>query len=110
MHHETLCHGEYGRKRIRRVLGIWRTMMARCNVPQPRNLTEGAVFEYASAGAVLSNSLEDMGRRPSSGHSIERVHNERGYTPLTAFGQLAANSKNKTSTRVYANDRFEGTL
>jgi len=108
-----LRHGEYVGGKESAEHSIWRTMMARCNVPSAKNYPSygGRGIRVCKRWRRFEHFLEDMGRRPSSGHSIERVHNERGYTPSNCvWATRSQQQKNKTSTRVYANDRFKGTL
>lgn len=61
----------------------WGTMVQRCTNPNNR-----AWIHYGGRGITIcerwrtfSNFIEDMGRRPSPKHSIDRIDNSRGYEP-----------------------------
>lgn len=63
--------------------GIWRHMLSRC---ENKNLP--AYKDYGGRGIGVCQRwhdfalfLEDMGRRPSVRHSIDRIDNSRGYEP-----------------------------
>lgn len=62
---------------------IWKGMRARCNSSCNKN-----VGSYQSVGIVVCERwndfnlfLSDMGSRPSSKHSIDRIDNSKGYSP-----------------------------
>lgn len=63
---------------------IWMNMRARCN--NPRN---GSYDKYGGRGITVCerwqadflNFLQDMGRRPSTDHSIDRIDNDGDYEP-----------------------------
>lgn len=63
---------------------IWQQMIARCRYPQhPR------FADYGGRGITvcdrwfesLTNFIDDMGRRPSEAHSLDRIDNDLGYSP-----------------------------
>ena len=61
----------------------WSRMRSRCNY-----LKSHKRERYAERGITVcdrwgsfKNFLEDMGRRPSPAHSIERIDNDKGYEP-----------------------------
>ena len=62
---------------------IWCHILARCNNP-----SDAAYKHYGGRGIKVckrwlkfENFLVDMGRRPSIRHSVERQHNDKGYSP-----------------------------
>ncbi|WP_159392812.1 hypothetical protein [Methylobacterium sp. C1] len=64
--------------------GIWRHMIQRCTDPE-----DAAYCNYGARGicvcerwaASVDNFIADMGLRPSSDHSLERVNNDGNYEP-----------------------------
>jgi hypothetical protein len=63
--------------------GIWLRMLDRCRNPNRR-----AYHRYGGRGITVCDRwhsfaafLEDMGERPSSKHTLDRIDNEAGYSP-----------------------------
>ena len=62
----------------------WCSLRARCYHPSNKNFAN-----YGGRGIKVCerwresyvNFLEDMGRKPSSGHSLDRIDNSKGYSP-----------------------------
>lgn len=61
----------------------WAAMLERCNSP-----SSASYKNYGAIGRVVcerwnqfSAFIEDMGRRPTAGHTLERIDNEKGYSP-----------------------------
>lgn len=78
-------HGEStGKKTIAVEYNTWNSLRARCNNPRYRKYND-----YGGRGISVcerwmesySNFLEDMGRRPSPKHSIDRIDNNGNYEP-----------------------------
>jgi hypothetical protein len=92
---------------------VWRTMLARCNNPN-----SGSWKYYGGKGIKVClrwldfiNFLHDMGERPSSGHSLDRVDSNKDYSPENCrWATRSEQQKNKTSTKWYSNGEFAGTL
>lgn len=62
---------------------VWNAMRKRCENPK-----NAKYADYGGRGILVcerwrdfANFLADMGRRPSTRHSIERIDNDRGYEP-----------------------------
>lgn len=62
---------------------VWRSMLARCNNPK-----HFAYHNYGARGITVckrwhtfENFIADMGKQPFKGASIDRVNNNKGYTP-----------------------------
>lgn len=62
---------------------VWYTMKARCFNPNNRKY-----YRYGGRGITVcprwlsfDNFIADMGRRPSSRHTIERISNDGNYEP-----------------------------
>ena len=92
---------------------VWRTMINRCNNPND------AAYKYYGAKGVkvcqrwhkYENFLADMGERPSSDHSIDRKQVAGDYTPSNCrWATRSEQQKNKTTTRLYTDGVFVGTL
>lgn len=94
-------HGDsrFGRRTCE--YGIWKTMIARCG--------NSSVDRYSSYGergirvcdrwCDFRNFLEDMGRRPTPQHSIDRIDNDGNYEPGNCrWATRSVQSRNKRST------------
>ena len=101
-------HGEgYGTNKTVEY-GVWGKMHGRCEHPGNPNYKD-----YGGRGITVctrwsgpqgyTNFLEDMGRRPSAAHSIERKDNNAGYSPenciwATKLVQMANKRDNRRLT------------
>ncbi len=87
---------------------IWSNMLTRC-----RNKKAPAFKDYGARGIDVcerwlryENFLEDMGRRPSSSHSIERKENNSGYSKENCmWADIIQQARNKRNSRIV---EFEG--
>jgi len=75
-------HGYSGRKR-RPEYSVWSEMKQRC-----QNKNNSGYYKYGARGIKVcdrwqrfDNFIEDMGDRPSDYHSLERIDNNKGYSP-----------------------------
>ena len=83
---------------------IWRTMKSRCSNPN-----SSSYHRYGGRGIKVClrwqksfhNFIQDMGRRPSNGHQLERKHNDRGYTPDNCVWATLTEQCNNRSTNVW---------
>ena len=106
-------HGGYLGGKERPEHYIWRTMLARCLNPKARNYDI-----YGARGITVcarwlkyENFLADMGPRPSPDHSLDRKNVDGDYKPSNCrWATRSEQQKNKTSTRLYTNGDFTGTL
>lgn len=82
---------------------IWRSMLRRCYRPECR-----AYPHYGGRGIFVAerwrrsyqNFLADMGRRPSSRHTLDRLDNDGPYSPENcAWNTWKQQARNKRSTR-----------
>jgi hypothetical protein len=62
---------------------VWRAMRERCNGSRPkdRGLYAGRGITVCARWQSFAAFYSDMGPRPSHQHSIDRIDNERGYSP-----------------------------
>ena len=84
--------------------GVWSTMKQRCSNPNVASYKD-----YGGRGVKVCKRwsesfeafLEDMGRRPSPQHSIERKNNEGDYTPRNCFwATRKVQVKNRRNNRM----------
>jgi hypothetical protein len=84
--------------------GIWNTMKHRCLVPKNINYKH-----YGARGIKIcarwlgergfQNFLLDMGRRPSMGHSLDRINNDGNYEPGNC--RWATRSQQNLNRRIF---------
>lgn len=92
---------------------VWRSMLARCNNP---NFVS---FKYYGAKGIkvckrwerYENFIADMGSRPTAKHSLDRIRTDGDYKPSNCrWATQSEQQKNKTTTKIYSNGAFSGTL
>lgn len=92
---------------------VWRSMMSRCYNPNTEN------YKYYGARGIkvckrwhdYRNFISDMGERPSKEHSLDRINNNSDYKPSNCkWSTRSEQQKNKASTRIFTDGKFEGTL
>jgi len=83
MLHPNATHGDSSNRTKTPELNAWNNMMRRCYT-----ITNPRYHAYGGRGILVCrrwfnyvNFLADMGRRPSSSHSLERRDNDGHYTP-----------------------------
>lgn len=92
---------------------IWRAMIARCSNQKQKDypLYGGVGITVCTRWLIFVNFLQDMGVRPTPGHSIDRINVSKGYMPSNCrWASRSEQQKNKTTTRRYTDGVFVGTL
>lgn len=101
-----LVHGE---ARKTKEYNIWSKMKSRC-----LNTNDKSFHDYGGRGITVcdswscsySNFLHDMGRAPSPKHSIERIENDKGYSPDNC--KWATRIEQANNTRVNRFVEYKG--
>lgn len=100
-------------KGSRPLYGIWKCMNNRCHNPK-----SGGFKGYGGRGIFVCDSwrdtdpynffnfLRDIPTRPSKGHSLDRVDNDRGYSPDNVRWATQKEQCNNTRKNVYLD--YEG--
>lgn len=106
-------HGGYLGGKERPEHYIWRTMLARCRNPNTASYKYygGKGVKVCEQWLKYENFFIDMGERPSSEHSLDRICVAEGYIPDNCrWATRSEQQKNKTTTKWYTNGVFTGTL
>ena len=106
-------HGGYLGGKERPEHYVWRSMLARCSNPKNK-----AYIYYGGRGIKVckrwhsyENFFADMGDRPSPAHSLDRINTDGDYKPSNChWATSSQQQKNKTTTKLYTNGEFTGTL
>lgn len=81
----------------------WADMIARCHRPNHKAFANygGRGIRVCRRWHKFESFLADMGRRPSRQHSIERVNNDKGYSPDNCvWATRKAQSRNQRTNRT----------
>ena len=108
-------HGESTRTRRTPENAAWQNMKARClrpSHPQYRHYG-GRGISVCPQWMTFEGFLADVGRRPTAGHSLERIDNDRGYEPnnvrwATRSEQMQNTRRTKLSPEAVADVRSSG--
>lgn len=95
-------HGKYGTPEYR----AWRKMLDRCHNPRGRDY-----FRYGARGIFVCDEwrsdftifLSDIGLRPSSSHSIDRINNSLGYSAKNCKWATRKEQARNTRRNVFVN-------
>lgn len=91
---------------------VWRSMISRCHDPRSKAYSQygGRGITVCDQWRTYENFVADMGLRPE-GMSIDRINNDEGYYPENCrWATRSEQQKNKSSTKLYTNGEFTGTL
>jgi hypothetical protein len=97
-------HGQTPGKGRHPLYSSWQQMISRCT-----NTSHGRYRDYGGRGVGVADRwlsfaafVEDMGDRPP-GHQIERIDNEKGYTPDNCrWASRIDQARNKRNNRMLA--------
>lgn len=85
----------------------YRSVLSRCN---PKTTVKAIIRDYVSKGITVcdrwkhsfENFLEDMGEPPSLDHSIDRIDNNKGYSPDNCrWATRKEQQTNRSTTRWF---------
>ena len=104
-------HGAYAGGKESPEHYVWRSMLQRCN-----NSNHKAYHYYGGRGIKVCkrwfeypNFIADMGNRPSDKHTLERVDNNKGYSPSNCIWALPKEQiVNRRNTRWFTDGVFTG--
>lgn len=91
---------------------IWRSMHSRCYNPKQRSYMHygGRGIKVCDRWHCYEAFLADMGAKPE-GMSLDRVDNDKDYCPDNCkWSTPSEQQKNKTTTKLYTDGTFCGTL
>lgn len=98
----------YGARQVRTpTKNSWRAMIDRCTQPGHTKWDDygGRGIAVCERWFSYESFVEDMGERPSLGHSINRLDNEGGYNPLNCVWstrmEQAANKRNNVFVEAF---------
>lgn len=84
---------------------VWRSMLSRCNPNACHQITKGYVDKGVDVCEEWKNSFEiffkDMGKKPQSNFTIERIDYSLGYTPSNCvWASLKTQANNRSTNKL----------
>lgn len=101
--HNKLVHGGARKGDHLPEYTIWASMKQRCNDPNLISYKNygGRGIKVCDRWLDFGNFMADMGPRPSPAHTIERMDNDRGYSPDNCVWMIyAEQAANKRSVKL----------
>lgn len=84
-----ITHGatKHGVRKDSHEYWIWNMIVQRCTNPKVKNWHDygGRGITVCDRWRVYENFMADMGKRPTTGHSVERKDNSDGYRPGNCY-------------------------
>ncbi len=83
----------------------WQCMKARCQNPNDTNFDRYGArgVEVCERWQSFDSFLADMGQAPTSKHTIDRIDNDKGYSPDNCrWASPAEQQQNRTNTKLDA--------
>lgn len=81
----------------------WEAIHQRCSNPKNPGYKNygGRGIRVCDSWELFDNFIRDMGRRPTSKHSLDRIDNEKGYSPENCrWTTLKVQHRNKRTNRL----------
>ncbi len=105
--HHNFKHGHWVGKKASLTYCSWRSMMNRCYMPKNNRF-----HAYGAKGITVYDQwhdfikfLEDMGERPTSKHTIDRIDSSEGYFPGNVrWATKSQQAVNRKTTRFFTID------
>jgi hypothetical protein len=106
---QRIKHGEAKRGKMSAEYRAWLAMFTRCHNPN------GSRWQYYGGRGIMmcdrwhhfENFLADMGRRPTSQHSLDRINNDGNYEPSNCQWATKAEQANNRRPRKRKFDRSD---
>lgn len=106
-------HGDACRGRTSPEYNIWVMMRQRCTNPNDKRYANygGRGIVFVDRWSEFANFLQDLGRRPSPKHTLDRTDNDGPYSPANcAWATHSEQANNRSNNRVLSVEGRQITL